>query len=102
MSLLDEFRAALDEDGELRPYEVEDYIENVILVQDKCLGSGRWTSQWLAVFKRWGTGPHNSDEFVALSYELPCTEYQEGSEGPSEVYEVEPVEVTVTKYRRKQ
>lgn len=94
MSLLDELNNLLEEEGgSLNAYEVSEYISDVEKVDDEYLGSGRWTEHHRAVFKR-------GEEYVALDYELPATEMQEGSEGESEVYAVEPYEVTVTKYRK--
>lgn len=94
MTLLEELQALLAENENLRPYEVEDELEGIETVSDEFQNSGRWVEHWTAVFKR-------GNELVALDYELPSTEMQEGSEGPSEVYEVEPVKVTVIKYERK-
>ena len=93
MTLLDEIIAAIAENPTLNQWEVEDEIENVETVDHEFLGSGRWTEQHRAVFKR-------GDEYVALNYEVASTEMQEGSEGESTAYAVEPVQVTVTKYER--
>lgn len=83
----------LDDVPTARTFDVEDYIEDADLVENEHQYSGRWTEHWIAVFRR-------GDEFVALSYEVPATEYQEGSESESSVYPVRPVEVTVTRYEK--
>lgn len=95
MSLLSDIQNLIENENEsLNAYEVEDiYDVDAEKVSDRFLDSGRWVEYHRAVFKR-------GDEYVALDYSLPATEYQEGSEGPSEAYAVEPYEVTVTKYRK--
>lgn len=96
MSLLDDVKKVIDNEvSSLRGDCIEDYVDDVTLVEDICHGSGRWTEHWTAIVQR-------GNEFVGIDYELPSTEYQEGSEGDSEAYPVEPYEVTVTKYRKVQ
>lgn len=87
MSLLSDFQDVLKDEPTAGPHDFEDEV-----VSDLHVYSGRWTETHRAVFKR-------GDEYVALDYEVPATEYQEGSEAESFVYAVEPYEVTVTKYR---
>lgn len=94
MTLLEELQALLAENSTLRPYEVEDELEGVDTVSDEFQNSGRWVEHWTAVFQR-------GNELVALDYDQPATEMQEGSEGESEVYEVEAVKVITTRYVRK-
>lgn len=93
MSLLDEFKSYLEEDEGLGPDDVKYGIPNATQVSNKYRDSGRWSEHWTAVFKR-------DDEYVALDYEVPATEMQEGGDFYSEVYAVRPVEVTVTKYEK--
>jgi hypothetical protein len=86
-------KTLLDEDESLTAFDVSDSLDDVEQVEDEFQGSGRWTEHWIAVFKR-------GDEHVALSYEVPATEYQEGSEGESEVYAVRPVPVQTFIYEK--
>jgi len=93
MSLLDEFQAQLATDENLSAGDFEVLIPDARLVSDEFVDSLRWVEVWTAVFKR-------GNEYVGLDYQVPSSEYQEGSEGESEVYVVRPVEVTVTKYEK--
>lgn len=95
MSLLSELNALEGGYNGVNAYTVEDEVENVEKVSDEHTYSGRWSEHWTAVFKR-------GDEYVALDYEQPATEYQEGGDFHHECYVVEPYEVTVTKYRKVQ
>lgn len=85
--LLDDLLAALEEDEGLAPTDVEDLDFEAELVSDEYVDSSRWSEHWTAVFRR-------GDEYVALGYEVPATEMQEGGDFYSEVYEVKPVQVT--------
>jgi hypothetical protein len=67
-------------------------------VKDTILETGRWDVLHLAVYK------HN-DKFYEVAYRVGATEYQEQTElfdepGDVEFFEVEPKQVTVTKYVR--
>lgn len=94
MSLLEELQAVEPGYNGVTPYIVQDESDvECELVSDEYMGSGRWSEHWTAVFKR-------DDEYVALDYEVPATEYQEGGDFEHEWYVVRPVEVTVTKYER--
>lgn len=93
MSLLDECQALKGGYNGVSSYTVEDEIENIEKVEDEFTGDSRWSTFHRAVFKR-------GDEYVALDYERPATEYQEGGDFHHEFYLVEPYEVTVTKYRK--
>lgn len=69
----------------------------VEIVSNKFLDSLRWFELWEMVWRE-------GDKFYAYAYQVPSTEYQEGSEeefDPNLVYEVEPFEVTTTEYRKK-
>jgi len=56
--------------------------------------SRRWGQEFTAVYERDG-------EFVAVSDVEPATEMQDwGDYGEPDIYEVRPVEVTVTKYEK--
>lgn len=95
MSLLGEIQSYIKNESDTASnWEIVDLISDVDEVSNEHQGSGRWTEQWVSVFKR-------GDEYVALEYERPSTEMQEGSEGPSEAYAVEPVVISVTKYVKK-
>ena len=93
MSLLEDVREYLAEEEGASASEVADVLDNVSLVSDEFVDSGRWSEHWTGVIARGG-------EFVAVDYEVPATEYQEGGDFYSEAYEVKPVVVTVTKYER--
>lgn len=92
MSLLDDFKTLLNDKNEgATPDDVD--IDDAFLVSDEYIESRRWYESWVAVFQR-------GDEYVALQYQVPATEMQEGGDFYSEVYTVRPVEVTVTKYEK--
>lgn len=93
MSLLSECQALEGGYNGLNSYHVEEEIENVEKLEDEMTGDSRWSIFHRAVFKR-------GDEYVALDYETPATEYQEGGDFSHEFYVVEPYEVTVTKFRK--
>jgi hypothetical protein len=72
-------------------------IEGVEKVSNTYVDSGRWVEYWTMVWRE-------DDKFFAYDYEVPATEMQEGSEEEFDarnIYEVEPVEVTVVEYHRK-
>lgn len=69
-----------------------------IVKSDEYVESRRWYELWELVWIE-------NRIYYGYLYEVPATEYQEGSESefdPSRIYEVEPYEVTVTKYRKKE
>lgn len=94
MSLLDELKAVEPGYNGMSPWIIQDEgPEDAELVSDEYLDSGRWSEYHRAVFKR-------GDELVALDYEVPATEEQEGGDFDYSFYPVEAYEVTVTKYRK--
>lgn len=79
-----------------------------VCVSDEIVDTSRWAVIHHAVYQRKNHSVDDSgkvtltDEFVQMVYREPATESQDwGDEGPPSLYEVEPVEVTVTQYRRK-
>ena len=85
---------------EVRYLNVGDWYEEYILLENHYITSGRWSERWEMIFR------HNG-KFWGVMYEVPSTEMQEGMDsfdqnldGTVDVYEVEPYEVTVTKYRK--
>lgn len=106
MSLLDEFKEMLMKEDAATPSDVADYINDVQQVSDEYVDSGRWSEHWTAVFKRSTLRMGGTDlewvqhEYVALDYERPATEMQEGGDFYSEAYAVKPVQVTITKYEK--
>lgn len=63
-------------------------------IVDEVWDQRRWVTVHRAVYEVEG-------RFYEVIYESPSTEMQEGSESDEVlVYEVEPIEVTVTKYKR--
>lgn len=94
MSLLDELKAVEPGYNGVNAWVVQDEgPEDAEMVSNEFNNSGRWSEHWTAVFKR-------GDEYVALDYEVPATEMQDGGDFHHEFYEVRPVEVTVTKYEK--
>jgi hypothetical protein len=90
VSFLDECKAVK---FEYRPsaWAVLDEIEDAELVKDEVVGTTRWAYQNEAILKR-------GDEYVAMEYDSPATEYQDDDYDYS-FYAVEPYERTITDYR---
>jgi hypothetical protein len=67
--------------------------KNENVVSNEYQDSSRWYEIWTMVWKE-------NETFYAYDYEVPATEMQEVDEefDPSRIYEVKPVEITVTKY----
>lgn len=65
------------------------------VVSDEYVDSSRWYEIWYRVWQE-------RDTYYAYTYRVPATEMQEIDDDfdPQEINEVEPYEVTVTKYRR--
>lgn len=57
------------------------------------VGQGRWTTSYESVYK------FSDNSYVEFSWDEGSTESQEGSDPNLEVYEVEPYEETLIKYR---
>lgn len=93
MSFLEECKKVEPGYNGMRPYQVEEEIDGVKIVENEMLGSGRWSTHSRAVLQK-------GNEFVALDYEEPATEYQEGGDFDYEFYVVEPYDIVVTKFRR--
>lgn len=71
------------------------WVSGFNLVSEESSEKKRWGELKVWVFQE-------GDEYVAVQDVEPATEMQEwGDYGEPEIYEVEPVEVTVVKYRRK-
>ena len=104
MSLLDECKAIKPGYNGINSFTVEDEIDDVEKVEDEFTGDSRWSTFHTAVFRRKKPVTHPQEwdryEYVALDYERPATEMQEGGDFHHEFYVVEPYEVTVTKYRK--
>lgn len=67
------------------------------ILENEQIDSRRWVSIHRIVWEENGT-------FYACFYEQGLTEYQEGSESefdPRDIFEVEPTEITITKYVKK-
>jgi len=97
MSLLDELKAVEPGYNGVTAYTVEDEVDNIDKVSDEYTGEGRWETYHTAVFYREG----DATPYVALDYAEPATEMQDGQDyGDPTIYEVRPVEVTVTKYQK--
>lgn len=91
MNFLEAMNADIKEHGgDWREFVWSD--EGVEIVKESIIDQGRWSTFHKMVVKY-------NDRFWAIEYDTGSTEYQEGS-GEYEVYEVKPVEVTVTKYPR--
>lgn len=95
MSLLEEINAIKPGYNGVSEWRVLDEIEDVEMVSNEYTGSGRWTEHWTAVFKR-------GNEYIALDYEKPATEMQEGGDFYHEIYPVRPETkvIEVTEYKR--
>lgn len=98
MNFFEYFNAAVEEDHDSMTYlGCGDTHENFAVLENKHIGSGRWTEYWRTVVH-----DADTDEFWAYEYEAPSTEMQEGVEfdyvGP---YEVIPTEVVKTVYKKK-
>lgn len=68
--------------------------DGITVLENEHIDSTRWTEVYRLV---WSEGEH----FFSYLYDVPSTEYQEGSESefdPRNIVPVKPVEVTVTKY----
>lgn len=68
--------------------------DGITVLENEHIDSSRWTEIYRLV---WSEG----ENFFAYTYDVPSTEYQEGSESefdPRGIIEVKPIEVTVTKY----
>lgn len=91
MSLFDELKALEPGYNGVNEWTVLDEVENVEMVYNEYRDSGRWVEYWTAVFKR-------GEELVALDYEKPATEMQEGGDFDHRFYPARAVEVTITKY----
>ena len=64
------------------------------VVKNEVIDRSRWSIAMKTIVK--------IDEFyMAIEWDSPATECQEGQETDCTIYEVEPYEVTVTKYRPK-
>lgn len=75
--------------------------EEGTLIEDTITGSGRWLDYHYAV---WSEKHGSETYYFGYSYDVPSTEVQEGSEtafNASEIHEVFPRSVTVTKYYNK-
>lgn len=79
-----------------------------VLIGDEIVDTTRWAVIHEAVYMRKTLANRVcdelifSDEYVRVRYKEPATEYQDwGDEGPPEIEEVVPVEVTVTKFEAK-
>lgn len=94
MSLIEELKAVPPGYSGQTPYNIETHLD-VEIVSDEYKSSGRWSEHHTAVFKR-------GDEYVALDYQVPATEYQEGGDFDWEFYAVTPVKkvVEITEYIR--
>lgn len=72
----------------------EDFIWNdKILVKENIIDQSRWSTFFERIVK------HN-DKFFAIIFSRGSTECQEGSESIDDIYEVVPVEKTVTVYEK--
>jgi hypothetical protein len=87
VSLIDDLKAIEPGYNGMNPYVIEDELE-LEPVEDTYLDSGRWVEYHRAVFNR-------GDEYVALDYEVPATEMQEGGDFDWSFYSVKPVTKTV-------
>lgn len=68
------------------------------LVEDTITGDGRWVDYHYAI---WGEKHADGVHYFGYAYDVPSTEAQEGSESEfdaSEIHEVFPRNVVVTKY----
>lgn len=79
------------------------YDVDCVLLSDEIVDTGRWSVTHDAVYHRKtlvGREPLTfSDEYVRVRYKEPATEMQGwGDEGPPDIVEVEPVEVSITKF----
>lgn len=63
------------------------------LIEDEYQDSGRWYEYWRVVYKR-------VDEYVAVEYSVPATEYQEVEEPYDDIYVVKPREVIRVVYEK--
>jgi hypothetical protein len=93
VSFLEECQAVEPGYNGVNAWSVLDEIDGAEIVQDEIIDQRRWVTVNEAVLRK-GT------ELVGLKYESPSTEVQEGGDFDHEFYEVEPYEVTVTKYRK--
>ena len=94
-------------DGTTRwPGDLPEEVDCVLL-EDEIVDTGRWSVIHEAVYLRKSIVGRNpltfSDEYVRVTYREPATEYQDwGDEGEPDIEEVEPVEITITKFRVKE
>lgn len=68
------------------------------MIQDEITGSGRWVEYNYLI---WSENHDGIVVYFGYTYETPSTEQQEGSEADfdaSEIHELFPREITVTKY----
>lgn len=93
MSFLDECKAVPAGYNGMSAWNVLDEVDGAEIVEDEMIDQRRWVTVHRAVLRK-GT------ELVGLDYEAPSTEMQEGGDFDWSFYEVEPYEVTVTKYRK--
>jgi hypothetical protein len=80
------------------PGEHVDWIPGVsiLVLENELVDTGRWSTIHSFVWQE------NGDKMYGILYENPATELQEVEDAElSEVYEVEPVQVVVTKYKKK-
>lgn len=89
------------------PGDLEDEVDCVLL-DDEIIDTSRWAVIHEAVYLRKTVANRMcdeltfTDEYVRVRYKEPATEYQDwGDEGPPEIEEVVPVEVTITKFEVK-
>ena len=83
----------------------EDQVD-CVLVSDEIVDTSRWSVGHEAVYHRKTIASREpltfSDEYVRVTYQEPATEYQDwGDEGPPDVEEVVPVEVTTIRFETK-
>ena len=93
MSFLEECKAVPAGYNGINAWSVLDEIDGAEIVEDEIIDQRRWVTVNRAVLRK-------GDELVGLDYESPSTEMQDGGDFDWEFYNVEPYEVTVTKYKR--
>lgn len=92
MTLIEKLQEWYDDGGTYPPTNSRDFK----FVAEESIEEHRWGTRKMYVFFE------HPDQYVAVEDVEPATEYQDwGDYGPPEIYEVEPYEVVVTRYRSK-
>lgn len=94
MRKIDDLLSWIEKDDDVSPDELIYEIDReAVLVEDEIVDEKRWSIVHSQVWSL------TDGSFIRFSFESPATEMQEGQPYNTSAEEVEPYEVTVTKFR---